>query len=155
MTPTTTAPPTAGYVGNLASDPELRFGKSGTPWMRARLSVQPHVAGADVQPEPVFLDLVCFGSLAENVAESCRKGSRIVVSGRLEEDTWTGRDGLERTTTKLIADAIGFDLRFASSGATRSTPTPAPTPAPAPAPAIGITDLLGPATSYNYSEEPF
>jgi single-strand DNA-binding protein len=142
---------TTGMVGNLTDDPELRFGKSGKPWMRARLSVQPYVPGAAEQPEPEFFDIVAFGSLAENVCEVARKGARVVVSGRLEDETWTGSDGTERTTTKLIADAIGFDLRFASSGATRSTPTPKPTSAPA----TGITALVGPATSYNYSEAPF
>lgn len=160
MTPTTTPTPTIGYVGNLAADPELRFSKSGTAWMKARLSVQPYVKGADVQPEPVFLDLVAFASLAETVCETCRKGDRLVVSGRLEDDVWTGSDGTERTTTKLIVDGCGLDLRFAGSGATRSTPTPPPTPPPAPTPATPrpdttIAGLLGPVATAVTTDMPF
>jgi single-stranded DNA-binding protein len=56
--------------------------------------------------------VVCFGSLAENVCETCHKGSHVVVAGRLEDDTWTGRDGIERVSEKIIADAVGLDLRF-------------------------------------------
>ena len=72
-----------------------------------RLSVKPYVAGVDVQPEAEFYDLVAFGSLAENVAETCGKGDRLVVTGKIEDETWVGRDGVERTTTKLVADGIG------------------------------------------------
>lgn len=150
MTTTTTTPPTTGLVGNLTDDPILQFGKSGTAWMKARISVKPYVPGAAVQPDAEFFDLVAFGSLAEHVCETCNKGDRLVVSGRLEDDTWTGRDGSERTTTKLIADAIGLDLRFAGSGATRTTPTPTPPPAP-----TGITELVGPAVEHDYAEMPF
>ena len=107
--------PTVGLVGNLTDDPDLRFSNAGKPWMRGRISVKPYVKGAAEQPEAVFYDVICFGSLAENVAESCHKGSRVVVAGKLEDETWTGRDGQERTTTKLIADAIGPDLRFTTA----------------------------------------
>ena len=65
--------PTVGMVGNLTDDPELRFSLAGKPFLRGRLSVKPYVPGATEQPEAVFYSLVCFGSLAENVAESCHK----------------------------------------------------------------------------------
>jgi single-strand DNA-binding protein len=143
---------TTGLVGNLAADPELRFSNAGKAWMKARISVKPYVAGADVQPDAEFYDVVAFGTLAEHVCETCSKGDRLVVSGRLESETWTGRAGTERTTEKLIADAIGLDLRFAGSGATRTSPAPAPTPPPA---STGITALVGPAVEHDYAEMPF
>jgi single stranded DNA-binding protein len=152
MTPTPTIIPTVGFVGNLTDDPILQFGKSGTAWMRARISVQPYVKGQAEKPEPEFFDLVCFGTLAENVCEVARKGDRLVVRGRLESETWTGRDGMERTSQKIVCDGIGLDLRFAGSGATRSTPTLAPTPTPA---STGITALVGPAVEHDYAEMPF
>ncbi|MGA7420894.1 MAG: single-stranded DNA-binding protein [Acidimicrobiales bacterium] len=107
--------PTVGMVGNLTDDPELRFSIAGKPFLRGRLSVKPYVPGATEKPEAVFYSLVCFGSLAENVAESCHKGSRIVVAGNLEHETWTDRDGQEHATVKVVADAIGPDLRFTSA----------------------------------------
>lgn len=116
---TTTAPASAlGLVGNLTEDPELRYSSAGKAWASLKLAVKPYVAGASVQPDPVFYSVVCFGSLAENVSEICHKGSRLVVTGRVEEDVWTGRDGMERTSLKVVADGIGKDLRFGESNKT-------------------------------------
>ena len=140
---------TVGLVGNLTDDPELRFSNAGKPYARGRISVKPYVKGAAEQPEAVFYDVICFGSLAENVAESCCKGSRVIVAGKLEEETWTGRDGVERIASKLIADAIGPDLRF-----TTATINQASRRGPA-KPDTTITGLVGAARGRRYSEEPF
>ena len=64
----TTATATAGMVGTLTAEPELKVSSRGTAYVTGRLSVKPYVAGAEVQPEAEFFDLVAFGSLAENVA---------------------------------------------------------------------------------------
>ena len=114
---------TIGLVGNLVSDPDLAYSKAGKPWAKARLSVKPYTPGAETQPEPEYFDLVCFGSLAENVTETLGKGARVVVSGRVETETWTGRDGVERESRKFIADAIGPDLRFGTVTVNRTQRT--------------------------------
>jgi single-strand DNA-binding protein len=137
---------TTGMVGNVATEPEVRFSKAGKAWCSIRLSVKPYVAGAIEQPEPEFFDVVAFGSLAENVAEVARKGSRVVVTGRLDEDTWTGRDGTERVSTKIIADGIGPDLRFGTvtfNRTQRTTPTPV------------LDSLVGPERPRTYTDQPF
>jgi len=147
---TTTITQTVGFVGNVATEPEVRFSKAGKAWCSFRLSVKPYVPGATEQPEPEFYDLVCFGSLAENVADTCRKGSRIVVSGRIEDASWTGNDGTEHSGQKVIADAIGPDLRFSGTTSTRpkaTEPTQKPTPV--------LDGLLGPAPARSYQDEPF
>jgi single-strand DNA-binding protein len=134
-------------VGNLTDDPELKFSKAGNPWSSFKLAVTPYVPGE--HPEPVYYSVVCFGSLAENVCESTRKGSRVVVAGRLEDETWTGRDGVERTSQKIVADGIGPDLRFTTATITRTTrrqPTE---------PDTTITGLIGATPARGYSEEPF
>ena len=110
---------TIGMVGNLTADPELHFSAKGTAYATSRISVRPYVAGAEVQPDAEFFDLVCFGGLAENVAEVLRKGSRVVVSGRLETDTWTGQDGVERESRRSSPTPLvrNFDsLRSRSTG---------------------------------------
>jgi single-strand DNA-binding protein len=114
----TTMPTAAGLVGNVTDDPVLRFSATGKAWATFRLAVKPYLAGAGEQPEPVYYSVVCFGSLAENVCKAFSRGTRVVVSGRLEEDSWTGRDGVERVGMKLIADAAGKDLRFAEQSGT-------------------------------------
>jgi len=148
---TTTITRTVGFVGNVATEPEVRFSKAGKPWCSFRLSVKPYVPGATEQPEPEFYDLVAFGSLAENVADACRKGSRIVVSGRIEDSTWTDKTGTEHPGQKVIADAIGLDLRFAGNRTTSTPKATEPTQKPTPT----LDGLLGPAPSHDYSSEPF
>lgn len=60
----------------------------------------------------MFYEVTTFGTLAENVAQTMAKGDRVIVTGRGELDRWTGKDGQERTTKKVLADACGPDLRF-------------------------------------------
>lgn len=104
----------SGLVGTIANDPELRFSASGTPWVKFRLSVKPYTKGVDVQPAAVYYDVVCFNSLAEHVAEVLSQGDRVSVVGKLEDDSWVGRDGQIRPNQKLVADGIGADLRFST-----------------------------------------
>lgn len=146
---TTTITQTVGFVGNIATEPEVRFSKAGKAWCSFRLSVKPYVAGATEQPEPVFYDVVAFGSLAEHVADTCRKGSRVVVSGRIEDATWTGNDGTEHPGSKIIADGIGPDLRFTSTTSTRPKATMPTKPTPT------LDGLLGPEPARSYQDEPF
>jgi single-strand DNA-binding protein len=129
-------------VGNLTREPVLRYSASGTAWASSGLAVNRRTRKDDGTFEdllPEFYDLVCFGDLAEHVAESLTKGDRVVVAGRLEEDRYTARDGTERTTAKLVADDIGASLRFATLNVERVERT-APVRKP---------------DGYGYSEEPF
>jgi single-strand DNA-binding protein len=100
-------------VGNLTRDPELRYSAKGSAWSTTALAVDHRVKRDDGSWEALpsdFYDLVCFGQLAESVAESLAKGDRVVVVGQVEDETWTGRDDKERTTHKLVADDIGPSL---------------------------------------------
>jgi single-strand DNA-binding protein len=105
-----------GKVGNIARAPELSYGKTGTAFCRFGLAWTPY--SKDGEPEAVYYDVVCFKSLAENVAECLQKGDRVVVLGRGEVETWVGRDGQERTSKKILADAVGPELRFRSTALT-------------------------------------
>jgi len=113
---------TIGLVGKLATDPELRFSQSGKPYARAKLTVEIPIVPGDWKGEKRtdWYDIVCFGSLAEHLAESLRKGDRVVVTGRHETETWTGKDGTERATEKIICDGLGPDLRFVTARPARS-----------------------------------
>jgi len=135
-----------GLVGWLAGPPELHVSKSGVSYLRARMSVRPYVAKNQPKPEPTYFDLTAFGSLAENVVRDLHEADRVVVSGRVESSTWIGRDGRERSSLGIVANAIGLDLRFARSPDTTTTTTKPP----------GIiTELVGPAPATDYTNEPF
>jgi single-strand DNA-binding protein len=104
-------------IGNVTREPELRFGKSGVAWTTFGLAVRPYVPKGEpeLEPETSFYEIVCFATLAEHVAESLVKGDRVLVVGRGELEKWTGKDGVERTTKKILADGVGPDLRFTSA----------------------------------------
>jgi len=113
---------TVGLVGKLATDPELRFSQSGKAYARAKLTVEIPIVPGDWKGEKRtdWYDIICFGSLAEHLAESLRKGDRAVVVGRAEVEEWTGKDGAQHTTSKIIADGLGPDLRFVTATLARS-----------------------------------
>ena len=118
---TTAKPPADGcqvtLAGNLTRDPELRFSTKGTPWCSVGLAVNPTRRLDDGTYEELpaeFYELTTFGDLAEHLAESLGKGDRVLATGRVEVDTWTGRDGEERTTAKLVCEEVGPSLRFAT-----------------------------------------
>ncbi len=103
--------------GNLTRDPELRFSSKGVAWTTCGLAVNPRKRLGDGSYEELpaeFYDLVCFGDTAEHVAECLTKGDRVLAFGRVEEDSWTAKDGTERTTTKLVCDELGPSLRSAT-----------------------------------------
>jgi len=104
--------PSVAKVGNLTRDPELRFSATGTAFTRFGLAYRPWTRKGEPEAETTFYEVVSFGSLAEHVAESLRKGQRVVVVGRGEIDAWTDAEGTERTTKKIVAEAVGPDLRF-------------------------------------------
>jgi single-strand DNA-binding protein len=120
-------------VGNLTRDPELRFGTDkGTPFCRFGIAVeQPKEAGNwSGERETVFYEGTAFGSLAEHLAELV-KGTRVLVIGKGELEHWTDADGNERTTKRIVVDACGPDLRWASvtverDGRGKSTTDPEP-----------------------------
>lgn len=125
---TTTEIATVGLVGKLASDVELRYSQAGKAYAKARIVVEtPKVAGDwRGEKESTYYDVIAFGSLAENAAESLRKGDRVVVTGRAETEEWTARDGSHRTTNKLVATAVGADLRFVTASLARNPRSSAP-----------------------------
>jgi len=117
MTDTLTA------TGNLTRDPQLRFTTSGQATVGFGLAInrrwQNRVSG-EREETTTFVDVVAWGSLAENIAQSLSKGDRVVVSGRLEQRSWETDTGERRTKIEIVADEIGPSLRWATATVTRN-----------------------------------
>jgi single-strand DNA-binding protein len=109
-------------VGNLTREPELRFAPSGTVVCSTSLAVEHPKTPGDWAGERVteFYELMIFGSLGEHVAESLKKGNRVLVTGNAEIEHWTDREGRPRMTKRIIANAIGPDLRWARATVERT-----------------------------------
>ncbi len=104
-------------LGNLTRDPELRFTPSGAAvasfGIAANRSIQNKNSG-EWETQADFFNVTVWHKLAENCAESLNKGDRIVVSGRLSQDSWEDKDGQKRSAVKIIANVVGPSLEFAS-----------------------------------------
>jgi len=108
---------TITIIGNVTRDPELRFTPSGQANSRFGVAVNRRWqdrASGEWQEATSFFDVVCWRELAENCSESLPKGSRVIVSGRLEQRTYE-RDGEKRSVVEIIADEVGPSLRWATA----------------------------------------
>jgi len=104
--------------GNLVSDVELRWTKSGKAVCTVRLAVTARRKNADGDYEdtpPVFYDAICWGPLAEHVTDSLHKGHRVLVHGTVSDEQWIDRDGNTRSKHVIQVNAIGASLRYATT----------------------------------------
>jgi len=114
---------TVTLAGNMTRDPEIRYTRDGNANASFGLAVNRRwqARGSDEWEEATsFFDVVCWRDLAENVALSLVKGSRVIVTGRLEQRTWENDDAERRSRVELVADDVGPSLRFATAEVTRS-----------------------------------
>jgi single-strand DNA-binding protein len=105
-------------VGNLTRDPELRFTSGGRAKTGFGLAVNRRWMDRNTnewQEQTSFFNIVCWGDLAENVQESLAKGSRAMVSGRLEQRSWETENGDKRSVVEVVADEVGPSLRWATA----------------------------------------
>lgn len=104
---------TVTLVGNMTRDPELRYTANGVPVASFGLAWnRKDKADQDIAS---FFDVTCWRDLAEHVAESLGKGTRVVVYGRIEQDTWENSDGEKRSKVKVVAEEIAPSLRWATA----------------------------------------
>lgn len=102
-------------VGNLTRDPELRYTQSGKATVTVGLAVnRRYQVNGEWQEQTSYMNVVAWDQLAENIAASLTKGSRVLVSGRLDVREYQGREGDKRTAVEIVADEIGPTLRWAT-----------------------------------------
>jgi single-strand DNA-binding protein len=110
-------------IGNLTRDPELTFLNSGQPTVKLGVAVNRRWQNKKTQEweEKVsFFNVVCYGKLADNIATSLPKGTRVIVTGRLEQREWQTENGEKRSVIEITADDIGASLYSAHVSITRN-----------------------------------
>ena len=110
-------------AGNLTDDPEFHHSPGGTARATFRVAVSSRVRDGEGwrDGEPAFYAVVVWRDQAEHAAESLRKGSRVVVVGRLAQRSWQADDGATRSVVEVVADELGPSLRWATATTTRAT----------------------------------
>ena len=114
---------TVTLVGNVTRDPELRYTPSGQAVATFGLAVNRRWQNRQTQDweeQVSFFDIKCWAQMAENVGESVQKGTRVLVSGRLEQRAWETDNGDKRSKVEVVADEIAPSLRWATAEVTRN-----------------------------------
>jgi single-strand DNA-binding protein len=116
---------TITIIGNLVSDPELRYTPTGQAVATFRVASTPrrfdNATNEWKDGDSLFLSCNVWRQAAENVAESLQRGMRVIVSGRLRQRSYETREGEKRTVYEIEVDEVGPSLRNASAKVTRST----------------------------------
>jgi single-strand DNA-binding protein len=112
-------------VGNLTSDPELRYTQNGLAVANFTIASTPRSfdrASNDWKDgDALFLRASVWREFAEHVAGSLTKGSRVIATGRLKQRSYETKEGEKRTSIELEVDEIGPSLRYATSQVTRTS----------------------------------
>lgn len=125
-------------MGNLTRDPELRQTPTGQNVTSFSLALNRSYKDASGEWKEVtdYIDIVCWGPLAERVAQYMSKGRRCLVQGRLQSRSWE-QDGQKRSKVEVLANDVTFlDSRggdsneggFGGSDSAAAEPADKPTP---------------------------
>ena len=110
-------------VGNLIADPVLRWTQAGASVADFTVASTPRTydrnAGEWRDGGTLFMRCSVWRDTAENVAESLRKGMRVIVQGRLTQRSYDTQQGERRTVVELQVDEVGPSLRRARAQVTR------------------------------------
>lgn len=95
--------------GTVGKDPDLRYSQGGNAVLTFTVADN---YGKDDKKKTTWWDIIVFGKLAENVANTITKGTSVIITGRLEQEEYTKKDGTKGTARKLIADEVGASCRW-------------------------------------------
>lgn len=113
---------TVTIVGNVTDDPELRFTANGTAVANFTVAVNSRYKDGDEWKDKLegFFKINAWKEMAENVAESVMKGTRVVVTGKINQRSWENNDGQKRSAIEITADDVGLSLRWATGSVEKS-----------------------------------
>ena len=128
-------------IGNLGSDPEVKYTPSGVPVANVSLATNESWTdrNGERQERTEWHRLVFWRKLAEIVGQYLRKGSKVYVEGRIETRSWDDQSGQKRYTTEIVVnDMQMLDSRGEMEGGAAGPPAPS-----APPPEVGGGDSGG------------
>lgn len=118
---------TITVIGNITDDPELRFTPSGAAVANFTVASTPRkfdkASNEFKDGETSFYRVAVWRAAAENVAESLRKGMRVIVHGEMVLRPFEDRDGNKRISPEINAFEVGASLQFATANITRASRT--------------------------------
>ena len=97
-------------IGNIGSEPEMRFTPNGNPVTSFRVATNRVYTTADGErrEETEWFTVVAWGRLAEQCNQFLTKGQRVYAEGRLRTHTWEGQDGQRHYRSEIVANRVLF-----------------------------------------------
>lgn len=95
-------------LGRLTKDPDVKYVASGKAVATFTMAVDRPFTGADGKREADFIPVVIWGKTAEMVGNSCAKGHRLLVEGRLQIRNFDAKDGTKHWVTEVVANSVEF-----------------------------------------------
>lgn len=97
-------------IGNVGTDPEMRFTPNGNPVTSFRIAATRNYTAPDGErrQETEWFTVVTWNRLAETCNQYLTKGRRAYVEGRLQTRNWEGQDGQRRTRVEIVANTVLF-----------------------------------------------
>ena len=107
-------------MGRLTRDPEVRYGQGSNNTAVCRYSIAvDRRFKRDGDPDADFFDCTVFGKGAEFAEKYLKKGTKIVISGRIENNNYTNKEGQKVYGTRIVVDEQEFaESKNASNGGT-------------------------------------
>lgn len=110
-------------MGNLTKDPDMRYTQSGVAVCNFDLAVNTVSGSGESRKEEVlFIRINTWRQQAENCGQYLKKGSSILVDGRLKMSQWDGEDGSKRSRIEVEADRVNFMPKSAAVSSGDSSP---------------------------------
>ena len=105
-------------MGRLVRDPEVRYsqGENATAVARYTLAVDRRSSRANSEESADFIGCVAFGRAAEFAEKYLHKGTKLVVTGRIQTGSYTNKDGVRVYTTDVVVEDQEFAESKNSSG---------------------------------------
>lgn len=114
---------TVTLVGNITRDAELRFTNAGRACATFGIAVNRRWQNKDTQEweERVsYFNVATWDTLAENCVESFPKGTRVIVTGMLQQRSWETEAGEKKSVVEVIASEVGASARWATMQVSRN-----------------------------------
>ena len=104
-------------MGRLTRDPEVRYSQGAQPMAVAKFSIAvDRRFKRDGEPDADFFNCTAFGKQGEFVEKYLHKGTKVVLSGKIQNDNYTNKDGQQVYATRIIVDEIEFAESKNASG---------------------------------------
>jgi len=100
-------------IGNLGQDPELKETQKGRKYARFSLATnETYTVNGERKTDTQWHDIVAWGKTAEIIAQYLKKGSRVLVNGKLNYSQWEDKTGIKRYSTSIVvSDFLMLDGR--------------------------------------------